>query len=94
MQKTVFSSVDECLADLREALPFLYEVRRFAKLRHDGERLKEAKRLIKALRGSELRQRLEVIKRPDGSVHFGFTPEAWNRLREWEQKHSGPPDGN
>jgi hypothetical protein len=44
MQKTVFSSVDECLADLREALPTLYEIRSLAKLRHDGEKLKEVNR--------------------------------------------------
>jgi hypothetical protein len=83
MQKTVFASVDECIADLREALPTLRMVETLARARQDGKRLAETKRLIAFLEDTEaLRERLKASAKPDGSIQFSFTPEAWARFNE------------
>lgn len=88
MQKTVFASVDECIADMREALPTLRMAERLARARHNAKRLAETKRLIAFLEDTAaLRERLLKAAKPDGSIHFGFTPEAWAAFNEYRKKH-------
>lgn len=86
LPKTVFGTVDECIASLREELPLLRLAAKMARARHDRKRLAEAERLIAFLEDTEkMRAHLQSLAKPDGSVHFAFTPEAWARFNEYRR---------
>ncbi len=86
LPKTVFATVEECMASLREELPLFKEMLRLARLSHDGKKIKDMKRLIAFLEDTDgLRERLQSLAKPDGSVHFAFTPEAWARFNQYRK---------
>ena len=84
--ETVFSSVEEFIASMREELPVLRAGAIIARALGDKQRLAEAERLIAFLEDTDkLREHLKSHTRSDGSVHFAFTPEAWARFNEYKK---------
>jgi hypothetical protein len=81
--EVVFSSVEECIASLREVLPELRAGKIAARALGDKKRVAEAERLIAFLEDTDrIRDRFKSSAMPDGSVRFTFTPEAWARFNE------------
>jgi uncharacterized protein DUF5677 len=82
----VYSSVEECIASLREVLPELRAGKIAARALGDKKRIAEAERLIAFLQDTDrIRGRLKSSAMPDGSVRFTFTPEAWATFSEWKK---------
>lgn len=75
MSPTVFPSVDAALADLKQVLPILKSL---------GKGHPDSKKLIDFIESGKLRAALEKMARPDGSVQFSFSPEAWKELRKFQ----------
>jgi hypothetical protein len=81
-----FSSVEECIASLREVLPELRAGKIVARALGDKKRMAEAERLIAFLQDTDrIRDRFKSSATPDGSVRFTFTPEAWAKFSEWKR---------
>ena len=82
MIPTCFASVEAAMEELQKSIPDLHLVELLAKRRGDVEIELMAHKLLGFLEGDGLRKALEAAKKPDGTVQFGFTREAWKALRE------------
>jgi hypothetical protein len=87
MTPTVYKSVDAAVDDLITELPTLQAMKlameAHPRSKTDLEHYEKLRSAIAMLSDREaLRARLERLKRPDGSVQFSFTAEAWNLLNQ------------
>jgi DNA repair photolyase len=87
---TVFPSIDAAIDDMREVLPIMREAQRQMELRGEtgSDLYRRNADALKLLEDRDaMRARLSRLARPDGSVHFSFTPEAWKLLRDSGMNH-------
>jgi hypothetical protein len=87
VQKTVYKNVDEAVEDLTKELPIMRLIK--SKMENSGEDRRKPEEyaricnVIDMLSDKEaFGERLRKLARPDGSVQFSFTPEAWELFRE------------
>lgn len=82
----VYSSVDECIASLTEELPLLRAAETIASYLGNKQRVSAVGRLVSALQDTDnLREHLKSLARPDGSIQFDFTPEAWAMFQQYKK---------
>lgn len=83
MQRTVFKNVDDFIAEMSESKSLIEMTKEIA-LRHgDAEMIEQSDKLLSLFANDAaiLRELAKRIQKPDGTIQFGFTQDAWNLLR-------------